>query len=508
VDTSRFIRRIIRASRDGAVGMSQPRNVVLVVLDTVRKDAFDEYATRIRALSDSSFEQCRAASSWSVPSHTSIFTGQLPSEHGIHSESFDASFSFADVLTREDTFLGDLPEHRAVGLSANAYINTLFDFDALFDEFHDFSIGSHTNESLFPEGLTVQDYMAECEAEGSLRRHAGFLRAALGHDKPARSLANGVWSQVGHRFKHLPLPEFVDDGASAISRTAQDSVGAGDEPVFVFANFMDAHTPLRNLVQYDSGLHSVPNSWSSTDINKWELNRENAATEAYTDNYRTLYGAAIDYLDRRVADLAERLMTATDRETTIVVTADHGHNLGYPEEDGLFHHTASMSEGLQHVPLEVINPPAGFPTVEKRYVSHLDLGELVRRLAYEEPFDDDLVSGTAPAETIGLLGTDDGTWGLEFSEEEYAHWNRMIRVVYDGTTKYEWDSLDRRFEYRLDPERPCWQEELSDDATIPEAARACFPEAIDTYKERVGSRDQDMAFDDEVADRLQTLGYL
>lgn len=32
------------------------RNVALVVLDTVRKDYFDEYAPRLRRASDSSFE--------------------------------------------------------------------------------------------------------------------------------------------------------------------------------------------------------------------------------------------------------------------------------------------------------------------------------------------------------------------------------------------------------------------------------------------------------------------
>lgn len=120
------------------------RNVVLVVLDTVRKNTFDEYAPRLRRRSDLSFEQCRAASSWSVPSHASIFTGELPSEHGIHAESFDADFSFASV-DPESTFLGRLPGHRTVGVSANAYVNSTFGFDALFDEFHDFSIGSHTN---------------------------------------------------------------------------------------------------------------------------------------------------------------------------------------------------------------------------------------------------------------------------------------------------------------------------------------------------------------------------
>ena len=485
------------------------RNVVLVVLDTVRKDFFDEYAPRLREASTHSFEECRSASSWSVPSHTSIFTGQLPHQHGVHSESFDASFDFAETLDRQDTFLADLPEHRTVGLSANAYINSLFGFDALFDEFHDFSIGSHTNESLFPDGLTVQDYMAETDEESAAKRYLGFLQSCLGHEKPGKSLANGVWSQVGHTFKQLPLPEFVDDGASAISDQLQASVTEDDEPVFAFVNYMDAHTPLRNLVQYDDSLHSVPNTWSSTALSKWELNRENAATAEYADNYRQLYGAAIDYLDRTVTDLTERLDAATDHETTVIVTADHGHNLGFPEDDdGLFHHTGSQSEGLLHVPFEIINPPEGWAGVETERLSQLQVGEIVRRLADEEPFDESLVGDPAAAETVGLLGTDDGTWGLDFSEAEYAHWSRMIRTVYDGDRKYEWDSQGAALEYDLESGRPCWQELAATDVDVPQAARNCFDVSLEEYKRQAAGHSQDMDFDDEVEDRLQTLGYL
>lgn len=485
------------------------RNVVLIVLDTVRKDTFDRYAKRLREASGTSFEQCRAASSWSVPSHTSMFTGTLPHEHGIHAERFDAGFSFQN-LPRSETFLTDLPDHRAVGLSANAYINTLFEFDHLFAEFHDFSIGSHTNESLFPDGLTVQNYMKTTDEDHAVRRYLGFLRACAGHDHPAKSLANGVWSQIGHRYKRLPLPEFVDDGASAITRTGCKSLTSGEEPVFTFVNVMDAHTPLRNLTQYDRSLHSVPNTWSSNELNKWELNREGAATDAYTSNYRELYGAAIDYLDRRVTEFVEAVQAGTDHETTFIITADHGHNLGYPAENGLFHHTGSMSEGLLHVPLEILNPPEGFPEREDRYISHLELGELVRRLAHEEPFDDALVRERIPAETVGLLGEGDGTWGLDFGEAEYARWNRMIRVVYKGTTKYEWDSLGNCVEWALDPDRPCWQERIAegDAVDLLAFAEGSFDVAIETYKRQVTKREQDMDFDDDVKSQLKRLGYL
>jgi len=92
------------------------RNIVLLCLDTVRKDFFDEYAPRLVDRADIVYDGCRAASSWSAPSHASMFTGQLPSEHGVHAYQRDFS-----VIDREDTFLGELPDYQALGASANVW---------------------------------------------------------------------------------------------------------------------------------------------------------------------------------------------------------------------------------------------------------------------------------------------------------------------------------------------------------------------------------------------------
>jgi arylsulfatase A-like enzyme len=488
------------------------RNVALIVLDTVRKDYFDGFAPRIREASDSSFTQARAASSWSLPSHTSILTGTLPHVHGVHAEHFDADFDFGSI-DRSETFLAELEEWTTVGISANSYINSHFGFDAFFDRFHDFSIGSHTAESLFAEGITVQEYIEENADEPSAaKRYLGFLRASFEHEHPVKSAANGVWALAGPKVKALPvpIPEFVDDGATVITETATEEAEILDEPWFLFCNYMDAHTPLRNLLQHDRSLHSVPDGWSSTEIDKWELNKDGLATEEYTQNYRNVYGAAIDYLDRRVESLVAQLRAATDRETTVVVVSDHGHNLGFEADDGLFHHTGSMTEGVMHTPLEIINPPEGYPETETRLFSHLDLGELLVRLARGEAPDDGLFPKRIPAETVGLLGGENATWGRDFDEEEHAYWNRMMRSVYrgEGTAKRQWNSIGDCREYRLDPDRPSWQEPEGRAVDLDTADTALFESGLQEYKERVAAASQDTSFDDAVEDHLEELGYL
>ncbi|MFC7156118.1 sulfatase-like hydrolase/transferase [Halomarina halobia] len=484
------------------------RNVVLIVLDTVRKDVYDEYAPRLRTAADASFEQCRAASSWSAPSHASILTGKLPHQHGVHAEGFGSDFSFSR-FDRDDLFLGELPEHATIGLSANPYVSSAFDFDVLFDEFHDFSIGSQAQPALFTEGLTVQEYVKRSDHPDAVRRYLGFLRACLGHDEPLKSLANGLWVKGGSAATRLPIPELVDDGARNIADTAVERAAAVDEPWFLFANFMDAHTPLRNLRQYDQSLHSVPNDWSSTEFSKWELNADGAATEEYTRNYRQLYAAAVDYLDRVASDLVGRLRRVTDRETTVVVISDHGHNLGYPADDGLFHHTRSTTEGVLHTPCDVINPPAGYPAAVTRYFSQLSLGDLLVGLARDEPFDEGLVDERIPAELIGVLGGGESSIWYQ-PEEDADFWNRMVRCVYDGegTRKFQWDSLGASEEYELDPDRPSWQRRVATGVEIPAATKDLFDVELTEYKERAAATSREMDFDAAVEEQLDELGYL
>lgn len=54
-------------------------NIVLIVIDTARKDIYDAEADILRKKTDTEFKQMRSVSNWSVPSHASMLTGLLPS---------------------------------------------------------------------------------------------------------------------------------------------------------------------------------------------------------------------------------------------------------------------------------------------------------------------------------------------------------------------------------------------------------------------------------------------
>lgn len=479
------------------------RNIVLIVLDTVRQDYFDEYGTRLGERSDTSFEQFRAASSWSVPCHASLFTGQLPSHHHLHAERFDAEFDFAEALD-DRTFLDDLDGYETLGVSSNIYMNVEFGFDRLFDEFRDHSIGNHWHAAPFPEARTEFDV----EADSQLRRYASGVSQALEDDYPLRTFANGLWAKYYGIVDELPLPRFGDNGARVNSDAILEFAEGADEPFFVFANFMDAHNPLQHSRRYDESLHSVPNTWTSNEFSKWELLIDDRATDEYTRNYRALYGAAIEYLDRVVSDLIEKLETETEGDTTVIVTADHGHNLGYEHEDGYFHHTTSLSEGILHVPFEVYNPPDDWPERVTERISQTAVPALVRSI--RDGRWRASVAGDEPvvAENVGLLGQGDGIDHETADETDEAFWSRMIRCGYLDDEKFEWDSLGRCRRFALDATKPCWQSLQDSDCEVPEDLTACFDEDIDAYKERWQRHEQRLEFDDSVSENLKDLGYL
>jgi len=467
------------------------RNVVLIILDTVRQDYFAEHATRLQSMSDVSFTQCRAASSCSVPSHASILTGELPHQHGIHSTA--VNYSNLDETT---TFFGGLSGHRTIGVSTNTFAGEPFGFDELFDKFVDISWTRR-----FPKGLDTREFVTMSDASG-LSFYTEFLKTAFEHQHTLATLSNAALAQLDMVFSKLPVPKLLDDGGNAALNTARERIEGSGEPFFLFINLMEAHTPHQPIRRYNRSLYDAPSDWSSINgLDQWAINRNgpDGRSEAI-EHFRGLYAAAIDYLDRKVATFIELIRATTDRETTFVITSDHGENLGYPADDGMIGHTSSLSEGLLHVPLTLVNSPDEYATIEQEYVSHTELGSLISGLANGRT--PDVAEERIAAERI----TTTNAPNVEADEQHY--WQRMLRCVYGGDRKWLWDSLETCTEYDIDPERPNWQQQISGKgASIPEWADEFFTESIKEFQRQdPASAQEDL--DDVTKSRLEELGYL
>lgn len=456
------------------------RNIVLIVLDTVRKDYFDKHARRLREQSDASFERCYAASSWTVPSHASMFTGQLLHQHDVHSHNPD----YGQISTA-DTFLNELP-HRSIGVSANSFLSPRFGFDRLFDEF----ASLHGNEELLVGGIDTADFMEQTDYEG-VARYASYFTEAFRQSALTTSLVNASYMKLNNVLLNRNFPRISDYGGRTVTREATKR-SVGNEPFFLFMNLVEAHQPHENLRPYDS---SVPNTWTSREYGVWELNNDSLENyPEYLENFRELYEHSIEYLDNLVEGLIDQLEDKTDRPTTVIVTADHGEELGLLDEQGLGHKIPSTA--VTHVPLEVFNPPEDAPSEVTDVVSLLDMGSLVTALA-KGTFPN-LKRERAPIERIGDVKP-------PATQQEF--WNRGIRCVYDAHRKFEWDTTGKQCRYGVKTSQETLE---TSGVNIPKDCRELFNEDLIVYKDRASNDRQELAdeMDDSTQRRLEDLGYM
>jgi hypothetical protein len=330
-----------------------------------------------------------------------------------------------------------------------------------------------------------------------------FLKFAMDHEYPISTFLNGVYSKTQAKIKQLPIPSPFDDGAKKIIHHSLKHIQQGSEPLFLFTNFMDAHGPIHHTMGYDNSMHSVSRWWDGTDLDYWDVNLSEQDPEHNPDvqRYRELYRTAIDYLDRQLVDFVEKIQSKTDENTTVIITADHGENLGYPEDGGLFNHVGSLSESLLHVPMYIINPPRGYTTSEEAYFSHLELGQLIIEFAANNA--PDLFRERVLAELMGgNLATKNNV-----PSEQLEYWDRMQRCMYENDQKFLWDSQEGSAVYKLDPEKPCWQQQIETGISIPDYVTELFDQEMNSTK-LIAKNQREMSIDSSTEARLDDLGYI
>lgn len=169
--------------------------------------------------------------------------------------------------------------------------------------------------------------------------------------------------------------EVVDISIDFLDRT--------DEEFFLYAQTWDPHTPYNRTdeevekFRFDPDkLPPHPTEEEITKHRSWEwssarhigIDGRGDLAELYAN-----YDAEIRYADRHIGRLIEYLKEHDlYDETFIVVTADHGEELG---ETGLYRQHGTTHDGTQHVPL-IVKPPSkmGFEPGERNHlVTNVDM---------------------------------------------------------------------------------------------------------------------------------------
>lgn len=301
-------------------------NVLLLVMDTERADHLSTYGydrettPRIDRLASQSvvYRRAYSPSSWTLPSHASMFTGLTPQEHRagvIHRPYLDGTApTLAEILRDRGYATG--------GFVANEFwCGRQTRLDRGFIRYEDFYQNA-----------------ADAMARTSLGRHLayGVLPWFGLTDVPGRKNA----AKVNEQFLH-----WLD--------------GLGGRPFFAFLNYFDVHGPLLPKPPYAGRFskgdvrpqtHEIQIGALTGDIPEVPEAERRAQLDAYDES--------LLYLDAQIGTLLDTLARRGVLEHTVVVlTSDHGESFG---EHGMMFHGHSMYVDQIDVPL-MIRYPARVP---------------------------------------------------------------------------------------------------------------------------------------------------
>ena len=289
------------------------------------------------------YENAISTASSTMPSHASMFTGLLPTEHGTHE---DHAYLDAELDTLAEQLQG--VGYQTYLWAANPHLSRSKNFTQGFELAEHPWSPTYRNEAL----QIVQDKLPE-------------------HDHS---------SELPERLREGQLLDWSIKAAGRLAhRGVEQFLGARDpaRPWFVFVNYMEAHRPFIPPRRYREALmtpqqversYQVDRSWDRMWAYTFGLERY---TEEELEIQALTYDATLLELDDLLADLLESLEARGLLENTVVVlTADHGELLG---EHQLLDHQYSLYSPLTHVPLVIQAPGRLAPGRTDRPVSTLDL---------------------------------------------------------------------------------------------------------------------------------------
>jgi arylsulfatase A-like enzyme len=288
-------------------------NIAIVVLDTARGDYVGSAPGRPGvtpnvdrlARDGTAFTRVWANASWTVPSHVSIFTGLLPSEHGCTGKAL--------------AFRDDVPTAAGI-LSAAGYETAAFYSNPwLTDQLTGMMRGFGTQEVASPPDRQLLRVLSQRDQGGP--ETIGNVERWLDRRDPERPFFAFVNLLEPH-LPYAPPPEYRE-------------IRPSDLPVD------DAISTLW-AGEFNAGLHV------SQDVD-WDRVRYLYAGDVWTSDQ--LLGRLVTLLeDRGLLD-----------DTVLIVTSDHGENLG---DHGFLDHQFGVFETLLSVPL-VIRAPGRLPSGER-----------------------------------------------------------------------------------------------------------------------------------------------
>jgi hypothetical protein len=347
------------------------QNIVLIVADTLRSrelkngQGFLDLPTDIKRINN-----YYSNSPWTIPAHATIFTGELPSEHGVNTENtyFDLENNLTSCFSQNG--------YRTICLTENPLISAETGFSEGFDKLH--LARTFRPRAKSWNEVWEKDNFYSSRIEKYLdfglnllkNRDLESLRALLDYLKPSDS----------SEYNPTESYKTINSALSFLE---------GKRKTFLFLNLMPTHSPYtfsgEEKKEFLDGLteeeiKEITQFDTLGDYLDQEINIENIFTKR-----RSAYKASISYLE----SLLEYFYMEAPEDTVFIVVGDHGELIGEYKIEGIKlvdHHFGTFKE-LIDVPLYLFSK--GEKTsyeIQEGLHDHKTLYKSLKFLAKEERF--------------------------------------------------------------------------------------------------------------------------
>jgi arylsulfatase A-like enzyme len=336
----------IKQSRASARPLPPPgsSNVLLIVLDMVAAGHLSLYdydratSTTLAEIAEQGirFDSALPPSSWTLPSHATMFTGRW-----LH----DLSVGWLTPLDEAHPTLAEF-------LGARGYATAGFVANTMYCA-SDSGLGrgfTFYQDYIFPELTAMKTAVLVNHVLRGMHAIVYLLEDWLHFARLPR--------YVPHLWRSLTIDR---KGAAVVNGEFLDWLAQGaqpERPFLAFLNYFGAHYPYRlppgrihrfGVEPTDACHHVLFENWWDLDKTRLEAQDLALAVDAYDDCIADLHehlGNLWDELKRR--GVLER--------TWLIIASDHGESFG--EHAGVFCHGSSLYQSEVHVPLLII-PPGG-----------------------------------------------------------------------------------------------------------------------------------------------------